>query len=97
MIADWYFDFVSPFSYLQCECLQPHAASMRPRPVLFAAILGVNRIVERPTLRGGSVVARQLMNLSSSFDHRVVDGMDAARFIQAIRALLEAPALLLAA
>jgi 2-oxoisovalerate dehydrogenase E2 component (dihydrolipoyl transacylase) len=60
------------------------------------AILGVNRIVERPMLRGGSVVARQLMNLSSSFDHRVVDGMDAARFIQAIRALLEAPALLLA-
>ena len=61
------------------------------------AILGVNRIVERPMLRGGSVVARQLMNLSSSFDHRVVDGMDAARFIQAMRALLEAPALLLAA
>jgi 2-oxoisovalerate dehydrogenase E2 component (dihydrolipoyl transacylase) len=40
------------------------------------------------------VVARQMMNLSSSFDHRVVDGMDAAEFIQAIRALLEAPAML---
>ncbi|AEG92135.1 dihydrolipoamide acetyltransferase family protein [Ramlibacter tataouinensis] len=58
------------------------------------AIIGVNRIVERPVLRGGAVVARQLMNLSSSFDHRVVDGMEAAQFIQAIRALLETPALL---
>ena len=58
------------------------------------AIVGVNRMVERPMLRGGQVVARQLMNLSSSFDHRVVDGMDAAQFIQAIRVLLETPALL---
>ena len=58
------------------------------------AIVGVNRMVERPMLRGGQVVARQLMNLSSSFDHRVVDGMDAAQFIQAMRALLETPALL---
>ena len=58
------------------------------------AIVGVNRMVERPMLRGGQVVARQLMNLSSSFDHRVVDGMDAAQFIQAIRQLLETPALL---
>lgn len=58
------------------------------------AIVGVNRMVERPMLRSGQVVARQLMNLSSSFDHRVVDGMDAAQFIQAIRALLETPALL---
>ena len=58
------------------------------------AIVGVNRMIERPMLRSGQVVARQLMNLSSSFDHRVVDGMDAARFIQAVRALLETPALL---
>ncbi|MDE2415118.1 MAG: 2-oxo acid dehydrogenase subunit E2 [Comamonadaceae bacterium] len=58
------------------------------------AIVGVNRMVERPMLRNGQVVARQLMNLSSSFDHRVVDGMDAAQFIQAMRALLETPALL---
>lgn len=58
------------------------------------AIIGVNRIMERPVFRGGQVVGRQLMNLSSSFDHRVVDGMDAARFIQAVRALLEAPAML---
>lgn len=57
-------------------------------------IVGVNRIVERPAFRDGAVVARKLMNLSSSFDHRVVDGMDAARFIQAVRALLEQPALL---
>ena len=58
------------------------------------AIVGVNRIIERPMLRGGQVVGRLLMNLSSSFDHRVVDGMHAAQFIQAMRALLETPALL---
>ena len=39
VIADWYFDFVSPFSYLQCERLQVHAREVRPHPVLFAAIL----------------------------------------------------------
>ncbi|MDN3921813.1 dihydrolipoamide acetyltransferase family protein [Roseateles violae] len=58
------------------------------------AIIGVNRIVERPVFRQGQVVGRLLMNLSSSFDHRVVDGQDAAEFIQALRALLETPALL---
>ena len=58
------------------------------------AIVGVNRIVERPVMRGGAVVGRMMMNLSSSFDHRVVDGMDAARFVQAVRARLEAPALM---
>ncbi len=58
------------------------------------AIVGVNRIVERPMVRDGAVVIRKMMNLSSSFDHRVVDGMDAAQFIQAIRALLECPAML---
>ena len=42
MIADWYFDFVSPFSYLQCERLQSHADSIRPHPVVFAAILDAN-------------------------------------------------------
>ncbi len=60
------------------------------------AIIGVNKIIERPVIRDGAVVARKLMNLSSSFDHRVVDGMDAAAFIQAIRGLLESPALLFA-
>ena len=58
------------------------------------AIVGVNRIVERPMIRQGQVVARLLMNLSSSSDHRVVDGQDAAEFIQAVRGLLEAPAML---
>lgn len=55
------------------------------------AIVGINRIVERPVIRDGAVVARLLMNLSSSFDHRVVDGHDAARFIQDLRGRLEAP------
>jgi 2-oxoisovalerate dehydrogenase E2 component (dihydrolipoyl transacylase) len=58
------------------------------------AIVGVNRIVERPMMRGGAVVPRLMMNLSSSFDHRVVDGAVAARFVQALRALLECPATL---
>jgi 2-oxoisovalerate dehydrogenase E2 component (dihydrolipoyl transacylase) len=58
------------------------------------AIVGVNKIVERPMMRGGQVVGRLMMNLSSSFDHRVVDGMIAAQFIQAIRAQLESPAML---
>lgn len=57
-------------------------------------IVGVNRIVERPMVVGGAVVVRKMMNLSSSFDHRVVDGMHAAQFIQAIRAYLECPATL---
>lgn len=58
------------------------------------AIIGVNKMVERPMIRNGQVVARKMMNLSSSFDHRVVDGMDAAQFIQAIRGYLECPATL---
>jgi len=58
------------------------------------AIVGVNRIVERPVVRGGQIVVRKMMNLSSSFDHRVVDGWDAAQFVQEIKALLEQPATL---
>ncbi len=58
------------------------------------AIVGINRIVERPMIRSGGVVARQMMNLSSSFDHRVVDGMHAAEFIQVVRGYLECPATL---
>jgi 2-oxoisovalerate dehydrogenase E2 component (dihydrolipoyl transacylase) len=58
------------------------------------AIVGVGRIVERPAIRQGQVVARQLLNLSSSFDHRVVDGADGAHFVQAVRRLLECPSLL---
>ena len=58
------------------------------------AIVGVNRVAERPVVRDGAVVARLLMNLSSSFDHRVVDGADAAAFIQRVRELVEHPAML---
>jgi len=58
------------------------------------AIVAVNRIVERPVIRSGAIVPRQLMNLSSSFDHRVIDGQHAAEFVQALRGYLECPALL---
>ena len=58
------------------------------------AIIGVNRIALRPVIRDGAVVARQMMNLSSSFDHRVVDGADAAAFVQCLREYLEHPATL---
>ena len=56
------------------------------------AILGPNKIVERPVVRHGQVVVRQMMNISSAFDHRVVDGQEAAEFIQRIKGLLEHPA-----
>ena len=56
------------------------------------AIIGTNRIVDRPVIRDGAMVARKMMNLSSSFDHRVIDGQVAAKFIQAIRGYLETPA-----
>lgn len=58
------------------------------------AIVGVNRMVERPVIRDGVIVARKMMNLSCSFDHRVIDGMYAAQFVQAIRGYLESPATL---
>ncbi len=60
------------------------------------AIIGPNRLVERPVVRGGAIEIRKMMNVSSSFDHRVVDGYEAARFIREVKALLEAPTLLLA-
>ena len=60
------------------------------------AIVGVNRIIEKPVIRSGAIVPRLTMNLSSSFDHRVVDGMQAAAFVHRLRELLEAPALLVA-
>jgi 2-oxoisovalerate dehydrogenase E2 component (dihydrolipoyl transacylase) len=64
------------------------------------AIIGPNRIIERPMFvpdgRGGERVAKaKLMNLSISCDHRVVDGWDAASFVQALRRLIETPTLLL--
>ena len=55
-------------------------------------IIGVNRAVERPVVLGGQVTVRTMMNLSSSFDHRFVDGYDAAAMIQRLRELLEQPA-----
>ena len=58
------------------------------------AIVGVNRIVERPVALRGQIVLRKMMNLSSSFDHRIVDGWDAASFIHEVKARLEQPALL---
>jgi 2-oxoisovalerate dehydrogenase E2 component (dihydrolipoyl transacylase) len=56
------------------------------------AIIGVNRMSERPVVRHGAITVRQIMNLSSSFDHRFVDGFDAAAMIQAVKELLEHPA-----
>ena len=58
------------------------------------AIIGVNKLVERPAVKNGQIVVRKMMNLSSSFDHRVVDGYDAAAFIQRVKGLLEHPAAL---
>jgi len=58
------------------------------------AIVGVNRVVEKPVVRDGQIVVRKTMNLSSSFDHRVVDGIHAAEFVQVIRGYLETPATL---
>ena len=56
------------------------------------AIIGLNKAVERPVVHQGAIVVRRIMNLSSSFDHRFVDGYDAAAMIQALKDLLEHPA-----
>ena len=58
------------------------------------AIIGVNRAVERPVVQAGLITIRRMMNLSSSFDHRFIDGFDAAQLIQSLREGLEQPALL---
>jgi 2-oxoisovalerate dehydrogenase E2 component (dihydrolipoyl transacylase) len=60
------------------------------------AIIGPNKIVERPIFVGDEIVRAKLMNLSISCDHRVVDGWDAASFVQALRKYLETPVLLFA-
>ncbi|MDF2604795.1 dihydrolipoamide acetyltransferase family protein [Sphingomonas sp.] len=60
------------------------------------AIIGPNKIVERPVFRGDEIVRAKLMNLSISCDHRVVDGWDAASYVQAVKKLLETPVLLFA-
>jgi 2-oxoisovalerate dehydrogenase E2 component (dihydrolipoyl transacylase) len=56
------------------------------------AIIGVNKAVDRPVVVAGSIAVRRMMNLSSSFDHRFVDGFDAAAMIQALKERLENPA-----
>jgi 2-oxoisovalerate dehydrogenase E2 component (dihydrolipoyl transacylase) len=58
------------------------------------AIVGVNKIMTRPIWDGSQFVPRKMMNLSSSFDHRIIDGWDAAVFVQRIKTLLETPALI---
>jgi 2-oxoisovalerate dehydrogenase E2 component (dihydrolipoyl transacylase) len=58
------------------------------------AIIGPNKLVERPVVRDGQIVIRRMMNISSSFDHRIIDGWDAASLIQRIKGLLEQPAAL---
>ena len=58
------------------------------------AIVGVNKMEERPIVVAGQVVVRKMMNLSSSFDHRIVDGWDAAQFVQAVKGMLRHPAAL---
>jgi 2-oxoisovalerate dehydrogenase E2 component (dihydrolipoyl transacylase) len=56
------------------------------------AIVGLNKAIERPVVHHGAIAVRRIMNLSSSFDHRFVDGYDAAAMIQALKELLEHPA-----
>jgi 2-oxoisovalerate dehydrogenase E2 component (dihydrolipoyl transacylase) len=58
------------------------------------AIVGVNKIMVRPVWDGSQFLPRKMMNLSSSFDHRIIDGWDAAVFIQRVKTLLETPALI---
>ena len=56
------------------------------------AIIGVNKAIERPMVHQGAIAVRLMMNLSSSFDHRFIDGYDAAETVQALKELLEQPA-----
>jgi len=58
------------------------------------AIVGVNKMMVRPVWDGNEFIPKKMMNLSSSFDHRVIDGWDAAVFIQRVKSLLETPALI---
>jgi 2-oxoisovalerate dehydrogenase E2 component (dihydrolipoyl transacylase) len=58
------------------------------------AIVGLNKAIDRPVVHQGAVAVRRMMNLSSSFDHRFVDGYDAAAMIQALKELLEHPAMI---
>ena len=56
------------------------------------AIIGVNKAIDRPVVMNGAITVRRIMNVSSSFDHRFVDGYDAAAMIQALKDMLEHPA-----
>lgn len=72
-----------------------HLGGLATTPVINhpeVAIVGVNKIRVQPVYVNGGIVPRKIMNLSSSFDHRVIDGWDAAEFVQCIKALLEHPA-----
>ena len=55
-------------------------------------ILGVHKAIDRAVVKNGQVVVRRMMNFSSSFDHRVVDGWDGAMLVQRLKTLLEHPA-----
>jgi len=66
-------------------------------PIVFhpqSGILGVHRAIDRPVVREGQIVIRKMMNLSVTFDHRVLDGMTAAKFVLDVVTLLEHPAVL---
>lgn len=66
-------------------------------PIVFypqSAILGVHRAIDRPVVRDGQIVIRKMMNLSVTFDHRIVDGMTAAKWVLEVANLLEHPAVL---
>jgi 2-oxoisovalerate dehydrogenase E2 component (dihydrolipoyl transacylase) len=66
-------------------------------PIIFhpqVAILGVHKAIERPVVRDGQIVVRKVMNVSVTFDHRVLDGMTAARFAADVVSSLEHPAVL---
>ncbi len=66
-------------------------------PIVFhpqSAILGVHRATERPVVRDGQIVIRKMMNFSITFDHRILDGMTAARFVLDVVRLLEHPAVI---
>ena len=66
-------------------------------PILNApevVIIGINKVAVRPVWDGSGFAPRRMMNLSASFDHRVIDGSDAAHFVQRVKTLLEMPALI---
>jgi 2-oxoisovalerate dehydrogenase E2 component (dihydrolipoyl transacylase) len=54
-------------------------------------IIGINKMQQRPVVKGGAIVVRTMMNLSASFDHRIVDGYDGAQLVQALKRVLENP------